>query len=332
MFLTNLFTDPIYFLRVIIIVIISISLHELAHGVAALSQGDNTPAKMGHMTLNPVVHMGVHSLILLFVAGIAWGLMPVNPAKFRSRKWGDIIVSAAGPMLNFTLGILCILLIQIFSYFHGDKVVSLDFFEMAAMINLRLFLFKILPIPPLDGFHICSNIFPSLKPLQYGPYGFAALMLLFMNPQFGLGLFTASKIIFTTLQNHLIWRIFSVGIILVVIAFSLLVDRFTYRSSPKSKNSGSPRGLSVSKITKQKERKVEHSRQKTILREVDRPRQKSSLVNVSKQVEHSLRRAILKKVDRQTAIRLIDLEKRKNPGRSVSWYLEKVLYNLDRGR
>ncbi|MCV3215717.1 hypothetical protein OGM63_19740 [Plectonema radiosum NIES-515] len=61
-----------------------------------MSQGDDTPQRTGHLTLNPVVHMGWESIIFLCIAGIAWGQMPVNPSKFRSAKLGNIIVSAAG--------------------------------------------------------------------------------------------------------------------------------------------------------------------------------------------------------------------------------------------
>lgn len=225
MFLTKLFTDPIFFLCVIIILIISISLHELAHGVAALSQGDDTPKRTGHMTLNPVVHMGVPSLIFLCVAGITWGAMPVNPAKFRSPKWGNIIVSAAGPLLNFTLGILCVFLIQIALNLHWDEVVSLEFFRLGAMINFSLFLFNLLPIPPLDGFRVCSEIFPTLKPLQGSPYGLLVLMLVFMNPQFGRGLSMGSGLLLAKLQEEPIWLSVAGGLILVAIAFSTIAAK-----------------------------------------------------------------------------------------------------------
>ncbi len=88
MFIQTLITEPIHFFRIVVIVIFSITFHELAHGWAAMSQGDNTPQQTGHLTLNPVVHMGKESLIFLCLMGIAWGQMPVNPSKFRSGKLG----------------------------------------------------------------------------------------------------------------------------------------------------------------------------------------------------------------------------------------------------
>ena len=181
MFIENLLTDPIYFFRIVAILIISVTLHELAHGWAALSQGDDTPSKTGHMTPNPIVHMGWPSLIFLCLAGIVWGQMPVNPSKFRNPKWGNIWVSAAGPLMNLSLGLGAILLINLVSNGGLLGFVSIDFFYYLATINLVLCLFNFLPIPPLDGFHVLSEFFPSLKPLQNSPFGMVAFMVLFYS-------------------------------------------------------------------------------------------------------------------------------------------------------
>ncbi|MEH1864296.1 MAG: site-2 protease family protein [Nostoc sp.] len=185
MFIQTLITEPIHFFRIVVIVIFSITLHELAHGLAAMSQGDNTPQQTGHLTLNPVVHMGKESIIFLCLMGIAWGQMPVNPSKFRSGKLGNILVSAAGPLSNLALGILFTVLLKLF---HLSGLLSVEFLYLAARINLTLFLFNLLPIPPLDGFHVFSEIFPQLKPLQYTQFGLFAMMLLFIIPGFGRGI------------------------------------------------------------------------------------------------------------------------------------------------
>ncbi|MEH2068707.1 MAG: site-2 protease family protein [Nostoc sp.] len=188
MFIETLITEPIYFFRIIIIVIFSITLHELAHGWAAMSQGDNTPQKTGHLTLNPIVHMGKESIIFLCLMGIAWGQMPVNPSKFRSPKLGNILVSAAGPLSNLTLGILFIVMLKLLSNLSFSGLFSIEFLYLAARINLTLFVFNLLPIPPLDGFHVFSEIFPKLKPLEHTQFGLFAMMLLFIIPEFGTGL------------------------------------------------------------------------------------------------------------------------------------------------
>ncbi len=179
MLIEQLTTNPVLFFRIIVIIIASVCLHELAHGLAAISQGDDTPRKTGHMTLNPVVHMGWYSIIFLCLGGICWGAMPVNPSKFRSPKWGNILVSAAGPLLNLVLGLLFIALIKVSSIHPLAGIFSFEFLYLGARINLMLFLFNLLPIPPLDGFHVFSEFFPSLKPLEDSSYGLVALMIIF---------------------------------------------------------------------------------------------------------------------------------------------------------
>ena len=116
MFVDNLTTDPVYYFTVVFCVTLSIVLHELGHGIAAIAQGDDTPRVTGHMTLNPLVHMGTMGLGLLCFAGIAFGVMPVDPRRFRGRH-GDAFVAAAGPLVNgviaiFSLTILAMLIEQ----------------------------------------------------------------------------------------------------------------------------------------------------------------------------------------------------------------------------
>ena len=184
MLLQSLVTNPVYVLRFIIIIVISITLHELGHGAAAICQGDNTPNETGHMTLNPVVHMGWPSLIVLCLAGMAWGQMPVRPDRFKDGSKGRMLVSAAGPMTNFALATLCVVVINVTLSFPKLPL-SLDFFYMAAHINIGLGLFNLLPVPPLDGFTVFSEVFPSFKPIAKHPGASIALLLLFVTG--GLG-------------------------------------------------------------------------------------------------------------------------------------------------
>ena len=170
----------------IIWVIVSICLHELGHGVAAIWEGDDTPRIKGHMTFNPLVHMGGPSLIVFLLIGFAWGLMPVNPSNFRHRRWGEAIVAAAGPAVNLILAVILLTTAGIVSGLFLSKdpqpewaVNLFTFLLIGGWLNLILLALNLLPIPPLDG----SRILASFS----DPYA-----RLLMNPQsqlIGLGIF-----------------------------------------------------------------------------------------------------------------------------------------------
>jgi Zn-dependent protease len=205
LFIENLFTQPLYFFRYVVIIVISIVLHELAHGFAALSQGDNTPATEGHITFNPIVHMGVPSLIMLMFIGMSWGQMPVNPSKFRHR-WSDAFVAAAGPLSNLAIALIACIIIAVSSTYK-IAALSPEFFTMMAFINVFLFLFNLLPVPPLDGFTVISDLFPSLKPIRNTQIGLFMIVILFAVPAIGQGL---SKLAMLTVVN-VIQALMSIG-------------------------------------------------------------------------------------------------------------------------
>lgn len=166
--------DPALFIAWSVWVIFSISLHELAHGWAALRRGDRTPIELGHMTWNPVVHMGTPSLIVFAILGIAWGAMPVNPSRMRGR-YADAYVSFAGPAMNVGLAIvssLCLAILARWTQNHyptGDlpqQVHNLwTFFWVGASTNCVLAVFNLFPIPPLDGSRILADFWPRFREL-----------------------------------------------------------------------------------------------------------------------------------------------------------------------
>ena len=157
--------NPEFAMMQILIVVFSICCHEYMHARTALWQGDDTATQMGHLTLNPLKQMGVFSLILLFVIGIAFGQVPVNPSKLKGR-YSEAMVSFAGPFTNLMLSVL---------FFIG-MAVAITEVELAdsnrflvhilftgAELNLVLFVLNMIPAPPLDGFGILRSFFPALK-------------------------------------------------------------------------------------------------------------------------------------------------------------------------
>ena len=152
----------------IIWVVVSITLHELAHGWAAIRRGDTTPIDAGHMTLNPIVHFGIPSLVCFALTGIAWGAMPIDPARLRGRH-ADAFVAIAGPAMNFALATFCILAGGLWFALGGPRhsrptpfgetvyFQLLEFFRIGGLINIGLGLFNLIPAPPLDGSRILAS-------------------------------------------------------------------------------------------------------------------------------------------------------------------------------
>ena len=162
-------SDRIFLVSWLVWVIVSIVLHELAHGWTAIRLGDRTPIETGHMTPNPIVHMGPMALIFLLMLGFTWGSMPINPSRIRGRH-GDAIVAAAGPAMNLALAIVCMILGAVWIALAGGHwLASVNlagqpifenlstFFLAGVMINVILLLLNLIPVMPLDGSRIVAS-------------------------------------------------------------------------------------------------------------------------------------------------------------------------------
>ncbi len=136
-------------------VILAITLHELAHGWVAIWQGDDTPRRLNRMTLNPLVHMGGTSLLMFAIIGIAWGVMPTDPSKYRWRRKGRAIVAVAGPAMNILLAFASLSLLIVWLKIGPTNASVYNnlaiFLWTGGWLNILLAVFNMLPIPPLDG-------------------------------------------------------------------------------------------------------------------------------------------------------------------------------------
>ncbi len=151
---------------ILIVLILSASLHEYMHGYAAYRLGDNTAKNAGRLTLNPIKHLDLFGSFLLplglylmkspFLFGWAKPV-PYNPYNLRDQKYGDAKVAAAGPLSNLGLALLCSL---IFRALDPSTLLAYLVFQ-AALINVLLGIFNLVPIPPLDGSKILAVFLPA---------------------------------------------------------------------------------------------------------------------------------------------------------------------------
>lgn len=162
--------------------------HEFAHAIVADRLGDPTPRSYGRISLNPIVHLNAFGLIMLFLAGFGWATTPVNPGQLRGNpRTSMAIVAVAGPAANLLMALLYALPIRLGVVQPsppGEILPSLfQFLTVGIQINLVLFSFNLLPIPPLDGFTILLGLLPAelayqLQPLrQYGTMLLVAAIL-----------------------------------------------------------------------------------------------------------------------------------------------------------
>ena len=138
-------------------------MHEYCHAFAAYKLGDTTARDMGRLTLNPLKHIDPIGSLFIIFAGFGWA-KPVlfNPGNLKNFRRDKALIAAAGPLSNFVLGMLLCFSIRAFvafysrNYFEPNAVMQHLFIILyyAASINFGLFIFNLLPIPPLDGSHI----------------------------------------------------------------------------------------------------------------------------------------------------------------------------------
>jgi len=180
-------------------VLLALTLHELAHGYAALKAGDTAARDAGRLSLNPLRHLDLIGTLSMFLMGVGWAKpVPVNPARFRNRRWDDLKVSLAGVTVNFLLFLLATaatvwlsrslytqealqqlgirfflgfreegFLLQLYPEYEKVIVIALKtpwllhvqrFLFQLALVNVGMGLFNLLPIPPLDGFHVANDL------------------------------------------------------------------------------------------------------------------------------------------------------------------------------
>lgn len=159
----------ISFIFQILILIFSVVIHEVSHGYAALMQGDVTAKYAGRLTLNPIKHLDpIGSVILptilaLLPGGLMFGWakpVPYNPYNLKNKRWGEVIVAAAGPISNLLIAGVFGLLIRFSEYLAlGKSFVDLSI--IVVLINVVLAIFNLMPIPPLDGSKILFGFFPK---------------------------------------------------------------------------------------------------------------------------------------------------------------------------
>jgi Zn-dependent protease len=183
MFLRLFEVNPSAAVAFLLGLVIGITVHEASHATSAYLLGDDTAYRDGRVTLNPISHLDLLGSMMLLLAGFGWGRpTPVVPSKLRGGVFGPVAVALAGPISNLLIVAVCAAL-YLLPPFREQGGYLFILVVMAAFTNALLFVFNLIPIPPLDGSKV---IFPFLPRAfdgfvdfmnQYGPMILLGLIL-----------------------------------------------------------------------------------------------------------------------------------------------------------
>ena len=213
--LSSIIRDPLGTLKtyacLIPVILLSLTLHEWGHAFAAHKCGDDTALNLGRLTLNPFAHLDIIGFFSMLLLGFGWAKpVPVNSRNFRNYKVGEAVVSLAGVFMNLLLAIAFSLLTLFFlwlsvnhdySWLSSSVLWTILYYGIS--LNIILILFNLLPLYPLDGYHIFELLFARVLPSKlfffmrrYGQFILIGLLILINN----IGFSPASSL------SYLIWQ------------------------------------------------------------------------------------------------------------------------------
>ena len=196
--------------------LLSLSVHEWAHAWSAWKLGDDTAARQGRLSLNPIVHIDPIGTILLPLLGVPFGWakpVPINPGRFLrtvSLRTGVLLTAAAGPISNLCLAFGCLLVQAVLISFEIDTAPALaSLLHIGIFLNVVLAVFNALPIPPLDGSRVADALMPdALRPAWDGLCSVGPVLLigvLMLPAIFGVSLIDWPLAMTETLLEEMVW-------------------------------------------------------------------------------------------------------------------------------
>jgi Zn-dependent protease len=185
--------SPSEFIQRIVIIVISLTVHEFAHSLVAIRLGDDTPRRQGRLTLNPLAHIDLIGFIMLVIAGFGWAKpVQINPANLKKPRRDEILISLAGPVSNLLFAMVAVLIIwavlETRAFVSPGSLRAFgSFMVMLAAINVSLAIFNMIPIPPLDGSHLVTPFLGKVNTtlaITYFRYGSIVLLAVILIQNF----------------------------------------------------------------------------------------------------------------------------------------------------
>lgn len=176
--------DVVESLKIIPAAVIGLTVHEFSHAYMAYKLGDNTAKLDGRLTLNPLKHIDWMGFFLIVIAGFGWAKPVIfNPDNLKHKHRDEILIAIAGPVSNFLIAILFFVIARLlyFADFFNATKIGLEIINVImiwGVINFSLFIFNLIPLPPLDGSHIYLTFLKEIHPkLMMNIYKYGTLVL-----------------------------------------------------------------------------------------------------------------------------------------------------------
>ena len=195
--------DPATLVAVAIFLLVGFPVHEFSHALAAYRLGDGTAKLFGRLTLNPLVHLDPYGSVMLIISALGTGFFigwakptPVNPSMLRGGRRAEAWVAAAGPVSNLAMAVVAALVLRgILAVGRADSdatVFVANVVYIFVLINLALFIFNLIPIPPLDGSKVMFALMSPRTVWQIRPtlerWGFLILIVVMFIPINGISI------------------------------------------------------------------------------------------------------------------------------------------------
>ncbi|MGN1317046.1 MAG: site-2 protease family protein [Acutalibacteraceae bacterium] len=206
----SLISFVVYLSSIAFVVFCATPLHEFAHALIAVKLGDDTPRLRGRLTINPMAHIDVRGALMIFLFGFGYAKpVEVRMRNFKNPKRDMALVAFAGPVSNLIQAFVTLFIYNAFDYFSvksGNMGLAYMgmFFYFAAVININLAVFNLLPVPPLDGSRLVTALLPSkyyYKIMQYERYIMIGLFVLLFTGVLTIPLNYLSSLVLSLFQR-----------------------------------------------------------------------------------------------------------------------------------
>jgi Zn-dependent protease len=202
--------DFAYIIKLLPGILLGLTVHEYMHAKVAYLLGDSTARDQGRVTLNPLKHIDPFGFIFLIFAGFGWAKpVQINRQLLKNPRRDEMLISVAGPLSNLVLGILCSVLLKVLITFYSNP--DSPYYTnlrstilYAVFINYGLFIFNMLPIPPLDGSHIFFNAIRIKEETERAIFKYGTIILfaiIIIENQTKIGILPLGRIIKFMVQN-----------------------------------------------------------------------------------------------------------------------------------